>query len=618
MARINSLSGYSNSTFATITNLAATGSNLQTQINNLDLTYATDASVSGVATNLATTGSTLNTKIDNLSGYSNNTFATITNLASTGSTLNSRINSLSGTLTGDYLKTSDTHLWSKNIYDSQVAASTAGYAGRAGNGSLTLYASGQNTAVPSFYGWDGFQNSSFTAATARTNLGLTSTATQPENTFVRTTGDQTVSGIKNFTSRPTVNGTGVLLSGEAATPQNLATTGSTLTTSINSLSGTVTGTYATITNLATTGSTLNTRINNLSGYINSTGSNIVFTTGNQTITGQKIFQDKLLVGLTTPDAATPDNILQTNSLTIAGVDITAGGQVPSTVIKGATFLGKSDGSAGILTNTLSTWGPEASAFEGVNFDVTAYNNIYFSAGYFPQFWLDTNGNVGIQTAYPSERLEVNGNVLGNNLVYNTGDQTVGGFKTFQGGTPLVTKFVPDGFGGAYGLEVYGADEPFTTNYGSTDIAIGVSTEGFVIKYGASDSDWGQPILLSEGGTTVVHPASTITFPQPLLAPNLVYSSGDYNYFTTSITLGNSYINLANSTSGITATLPSIASGRNYIVKNLNTGTLTVTGSNFIDGNVNLKLYKNESAHLLGVNNVGFTGWVSLNTNPGIS
>jgi hypothetical protein len=140
-----------------------------------------------------------------------------------------------------------------------------------------------------------------------------------------------------------------------------------------------------------------------------------------------------------------------------------------------------------------------------------------------------------------------------------------------------------------------------------------------------------------------------TFATGIFAPNLVYNTGDqtisgvktfasrptvngtgvlligegagggvYNYFTTSITLGNSYINLANSTSGITATLPSIASGRNYIVKNLNTGTLTVTGLNSIDGNVNLKLHKKESAHLLGVNNIGFTGWVSLNTNPGIS
>ena len=209
-------------------------------------------------------------------------------------------------------------------------------------------------------------------------------------------GNFAVSGSSVFSIRPNVNSTGVVLSGEAATPQNLATTGSTLDTKINSLSGTLTSTYATITNLATTGSTLNTRINSLSGYINSTSSNIVFTTGNQTI---------------------------------------------------------------------------------------------------------------------------------------------GGVKTF------------------------------TSN---------------------------------------------------IFAPNLVYSSGDYNYFTTSITLGNIYINLANSPSAITATLPSIASGRNYIIKNLNTGTLTVTGSNFIDGNVNLKLYKNESAHLFGVNNVGFTGWVSLNTNPGIS
>ena len=93
---------------------------------------------------------------------------------------------------------------------------------------------------------------------------------------------------------------------------------------------------------------------------------------------------------------------------------------------------------------------------------------------------------------------------------------------------------------------------------------------------------------------------------------------NYNYFTTSITLGDNYINLANSSTNITGTLPSITNGQNYIIKNLNIGTLTVTGSAAIDGNVYLKLYKNESVHLIGVSNIGFTGWVSLNTNPGIS
>ena len=37
---------------------------------------------------------------------------------------------------------------------------------------------------------------------------------------VNTTGNQTVNGIKNFTSRPTVNGSGVLLSGEAYPSNN--------------------------------------------------------------------------------------------------------------------------------------------------------------------------------------------------------------------------------------------------------------------------------------------------------------------------------------------------------------------------------------------------------------
>jgi len=68
LARINSLSGTLTTTYATIENLASTGSNLQAQINNLDSVYATDASVTTVANNLATTGSTLNTRINSLSG----------------------------------------------------------------------------------------------------------------------------------------------------------------------------------------------------------------------------------------------------------------------------------------------------------------------------------------------------------------------------------------------------------------------------------------------------------------------------------------------------------------------------------------------------------------------
>jgi len=49
---------------------------------------------------------------------------------------------------------------------------TAGFVGRQASGLLTLYGTNISTAAPAFYGWDGFANTAFSAATARTNLGL--------------------------------------------------------------------------------------------------------------------------------------------------------------------------------------------------------------------------------------------------------------------------------------------------------------------------------------------------------------------------------------------------------------------------------------------------------------
>jgi hypothetical protein len=153
--------------------------------------------------------------------------------------------------------------------------------------------------------------------------------------LVYNTGNQTINGTKTFVVRPTVNGTGVLLSGEAypsnnpsgfltgvdlssyATISNLATTGSTLqssvntltnnlattgstlstniattgstlTTQINNLSGTLTGNYATISNLVLTGLNLDSKINNLSGVS-------VLTYGNQIINGTKYFNDSVYI-----------------------------------------------------------------------------------------------------------------------------------------------------------------------------------------------------------------------------------------------------------------------------------------------------------------------------------
>mgnify|MGYP000318096345 CR=1 FL=1 len=120
--RINSLSGYSNATFATITNLAATGSVLDAKINTLSgYSNANFATI----TNLAATGSVLDTKINTLSGYSNATFATITNLAATGSTLDTKINTTNTNLaaTGSTL---DTKINTLSGYSNQTFLSGSG------------------------------------------------------------------------------------------------------------------------------------------------------------------------------------------------------------------------------------------------------------------------------------------------------------------------------------------------------------------------------------------------------------------------------------------------------------------------------------------------------------
>ena len=45
----------------------------------------------------------------------------------------------------------------------------------------------------------------------------------------------------------------------------------------------------------------------------------------------------------------------------------------------------------------------------------------------------TGNNIGIGTNTPTEKLQVDGNIIANNLVYNTGNQTVSGTKTFATG-----------------------------------------------------------------------------------------------------------------------------------------------------------------------------------------
>jgi len=291
---ISGNSGYFQSAVNSLTtNLNNTGANLNTSINNLsglftgytgtlDATYATDSQ-------LNSTGNTLNIKIDNLSGYVNSQDTNISNnLASTGSSLQSNINTLSSNLnsTGSTLNSSMSSL---------SGTLTSNYATIINLASTGSNLQNQINNLDNVYATDA------SVTTVANNLASTGNALETKigslsGTLTSNYATITNLGLTGSTLNNNINSLSGTLTSNYATITNLASTGSTLVSSINSLSSAFTGftgnldaTYATDSQLTSTGSTLVSSINSLSGYINSSSSNIVFTTGNQTISGSKIF-----------------------------------------------------------------------------------------------------------------------------------------------------------------------------------------------------------------------------------------------------------------------------------------------------------------------------------------
>ena len=417
-------------TYATITNLASTGSTLQSNINtltnNLNLTGNTldnkIESLSGTLTstyatisNIASTGSTLNTKINDLSGYVNTKDNSISNnLVSTGNTLQNNINSLSGSsilLYGNQsvggIKTFRDNVYINNLFvtGTETIVSTNNFnvqspylllnlTGGAVDGGIFFVTgsglTGVNDSGP-IIGFDHSNKFKFGVSTRNSDLStLPDIASVQDITAYSGFVDGKYSTIINLAS------TGSTLS------TNLASTGSTLQTNINNLSNT----YATITNLgltgstlgtnlASTGSTLQTNINNLSGYINSSNSNIVFTTGNQTISGDKIFKNNIVMEQTGIFSAI--DLSDTDSILLSGIDIQiVSGSMTLTnppIISGNPFITGNLSLYATTTNLASTGS-------------TLQTNINNLSGYI--------------------------NSSGSNIVFTTGNQIISGIKTFIG------------------------------------------------------------------------------------------------------------------------------------------------------------------------------------------
>jgi len=396
-------------TYATISNLNSTGSTLNSNINSLSGTLTSNYAT---ITNLSNTGSTLVGTINSLSGTLTSNYATITNLASTGATLINTINSLSGTLTGNYLTTSST----SNTYATITNLASTG-------ATLTSSINSLNSA---FTGFTGNLDATYATDSQLQNTG--STLSQNINSL-----SGTLTGNYYLKSNPSGFITGVDLSSYLtsstasstyATITNLNSTGNTLNSSINSLSGTLTGNYVTKSNgQFTNRPTVNGTGVLLSGEAASLPTTILYTTGNQIKSG------RLIIGDTIVDPNSPYTLsLQTNYQD--------------------TFL-----------EILNSGGSSEGVFVGINRnDFEQYNwqggDIIFYTAENPnsgieRLYIKNNGNIGIGTNIPSEKLEVNGNikaatgVYATNLVYNTGNQTISGVKTFNlqpilSGNPLIT------------------------------------------------------------------------------------------------------------------------------------------------------------------------------------
>jgi peptidoglycan hydrolase CwlO-like protein len=454
---ISSLSGTLTSTYATINNLASTGSTLQNNISSTGSTLDNKiGSLSGTLTstyatisNLANTGSTLNTKINDLSGYVNTQDNSISNnLISTGNTLQNSINSLSGSsvlLYGNQsvggIKTFRDNVYINNLFvtGTETIVSTNNFnvqspyvllnlTGGAVDGGIFFVTgsglTGVNDTGP-IIGFDHVNKFKFGISTRNSDL-----STLPDIASVQDI--QAYSGVAD---------------NKFSTITNLASTGNTLEGKISSLSGTLTSNYATITNLATTGSTLQTNINNLSGYINSTSSNIVFTTGDQSIAGNKTLTDKLNITA----SANSDSTLKVGTLEFQPYTVNNAWLGDNTYYN-AGFYRREAGYAGAFyfqgpegqfrfadtDDAGTTYTPVVQLKTHLDGRFGVGSNISTATADFTNsnFFVDSNGKVGINTLSPSEKLEVNGNIIGNNLVYNTGNQTISGNKTFIGQTSI--------------------------------------------------------------------------------------------------------------------------------------------------------------------------------------
>ena len=237
------------------------------------------------------------------------------------------------------------------------------------------------------------------------------------------TGNQTISGVKTFSSRPTVNGSGVLLVGEAT---SASVSGAVYTTGDQTVSGNKTFTGISYFN---SGAFSNRPTVNGVGVLlvgeatSASVSGAVYTTGDQTVSGVKTFAATgyFLSGL----------IVSGSGLRVSGAASFSQRQTVNGT--GVLLVGEATSTSASVTGAVYTTGDQT--VSGVK---TFVGTGYFLSGLI----VSGNGLMVSGAASFSQRPFVNGTgvlLSGeatsstiSNVVYTTGDQTISGIKTFTG------------------------------------------------------------------------------------------------------------------------------------------------------------------------------------------
>ena len=212
--------------------------------------------------------------------------------------------------------------------------------------------------------------------------------------IVYNTGNQTISGVKTFANNLQVSGTGIFNALDLNNIDNLSLSGVDIT---------ITSGVVSLTNPLS-------------------APNLVYNIGNQNIIGNKSFYGDILLSGTNNRIGkyhyinTDSDFVyirdQDNNIILSTEEYTL---FDSTEVQSVSW------GARIVTDSVGRY--------ALNWN---NRNLINQNGNEVLYW--TGDNIGIGTNNPTEKLQVIGNILGNNLVYNTGNQTISGVKTFANGS----------------------------------------------------------------------------------------------------------------------------------------------------------------------------------------